>query len=63
MNYSIVILKQSACSYKTIPKSYIPRFLDFEALLDFLLLINVDQKEYPEKNMHLGILVLAIHFN
>ena len=64
MNYSIVILKQSACSYHMkliwelsqianfllnllknkikILYSYIPRFLDFEALLDYLLLINVD---------------------
>ena len=27
---------------KTILKSCIPRFLDFEALLDYLLLMNVD---------------------
>ena len=48
---------------KTIPKSYVFRILDFEALLDYLLLINVNLKEYLDQNMHLGILVLAIHCN
>ena len=46
--------------------------MDFEALLDYTLLINFNVKNRLEKhvfrnpagkNMHLGILVLAIHFN